>query len=128
MRNAISRKRDTSVVASYTVSSKISASARNEIVVPFSVDSPMICIGALRNAAGEFLAVDLAVARDLGDEPLGERVHDRDADAVQAARDLVAVAAELPAGVQLGQDDLERRQSPCPRPCRRESRVRGRER
>ena len=59
MRNAISRKRETSVVASNTVSSKISASARNEIVVPFSVDSPTICIGALRDAAVELLAVDL---------------------------------------------------------------------
>ena len=59
------------------------------------------------DAAGELLPVDLAVAPNLGDEPLGERVHDRDADAVEAAGDLVAVAAELSAGVQLRQDDRE---------------------
>ena len=42
-------------------------------------------------------------------EPLGERVDDRDADAVQAAGDLVAAAvAELAAGVQRGQHDLGR--------------------
>jgi hypothetical protein len=48
----------------------------------------------------------------LGDQPLRERVHDRDADPVQAARDLVALAAELAAGVQLRQHDRQRRQ-PC---------------
>ena len=64
-------------------------------------------------AAGELLAVDLAVAADLGDEPLRERVHDRDADAVQAARDLVAVAAELAAGVELRQDDRRARAGPA---------------
>ncbi len=62
-------------------------------------------------ASRELLAVHLAVASHLGDEPLGERVDDRDADAVQAAGDLVAVAAELPAGVELRQDDGERRKS-----------------
>ena len=66
---------------------------------------------ALRDAARELLPVDLAVALDLGDEPLRERVHDRDADAVQAAGDLVALAAELAAGVELRQDDRERRQA-----------------
>ena len=58
-----------------------------------------------RLAAGELLAEDLAVALDLDVEPLGERVDDRDADAVQAAGDLVAVAAELAAGVELRQHD-----------------------
>ena len=64
-----------------------------------------------RVAALELLPVDLAVAAHLGDEALGERVDDRDADAVQAARDLVAVAAELSAGVELREDDRQRRQS-----------------
>jgi hypothetical protein len=45
VRNATSRKRDSSVVASYTVSSKISASARNVVVVPVSLDSPAVVIG-----------------------------------------------------------------------------------
>ncbi len=40
---------------------------------------------ALRHAAGELLAVDLAVELDRGDQPLGQRVHDGDADAVEAA-------------------------------------------
>ena len=65
----------------------------------------------VRHAARELLAVDLPVAAHLGDEPLGERVDDRDADAVEAARDLVAVAAELAAGVELRQHDGERRQA-----------------
>ena len=43
-------------------------------------------------------------------EPLRQRVDDRDADAVQAAGDLVAAAvAELAAGVQDGQHDLDGR-------------------
>ena len=44
--------------------------------------------------------VVVAVEVDLEDEPRRERVDDRDAHAVQAARDLVALAAELAAGVQ----------------------------
>ena len=62
-------------------------------------------------AALELLPVDVAVAAHLGDQPLGERVDDRDADAVQAAGDLVAVAAELAAGVELREDDRQRGQS-----------------
>src|SRR5206468_3322295 len=59
---------------------------------------------AERVAALELLAVELAVTADLGDEPFGERVHDRGADAMEAAGDLVAVAAELAAGVELRED------------------------
>src|SRR2546425_501541 len=51
----------------------------------------------------------LAVPADLDLEPFAERVHDGDADAVQAAGDLVRGVLELPAGVQNGQDDLGRR-------------------
>ncbi len=54
------------------------------------------------------LLPDLALAQDLDLEPLGERVDDRDADAVQAARDLVGVVVELSARVQVRHDDLER--------------------
>ena len=64
---------------------------------------------ALRLAAlGVLLAVALAVAVDLDEQPLGQRVDDADADAVQAAGHLVAVAAELAAGVQHGEHDLGR--------------------
>ena len=41
-------------------------------------------------------------------QPLGQRVDDRGADAVQAAGDLIATAAELAARVQHGEYDLER--------------------
>jgi hypothetical protein len=61
-----------------------------------------------RLAALEAHLVDAAVAAHLGHEPLGEGVDHRDADAVEAAGDLVAVAAELAAGVQDGHHDLER--------------------
>ena len=45
MRNAISRRRETSVEAWNSVSSKIVASGWNEIVVPFSELGPSSCIG-----------------------------------------------------------------------------------
>ena len=50
----------------------------------------------------------MAVAADLEVKRLGERVDDRDADAVQAAGDLVAaaLAAELAAGVEHREHDL----------------------
>ena len=62
-----------------------------------------------RGAALVALLVDLAVAPDLEVEPLGQRVDDRHADAVQAAGHLVAVVVELAAGVQHGQHDFGRR-------------------
>ena len=43
---------------------------------------------------------------DLDDQPLAERVDHADTDAVQTAGHLVAVAAELAAGVQHGEHDL----------------------
>ena len=42
-------------------------------------------------------------------QPVTERVHNRHANAVQAARDLVGVAVEFAARVQLGHDDFGRR-------------------
>jgi hypothetical protein len=59
-------------------------------------------------AALEAHAVHVAVAADLGLEPLGERVDDRHADAVQAARDLVRRLVELPARVQHRHHDFDR--------------------
>ena len=63
----------------------------------------------LRHAALVHLLPDLAVAVDLEPQPLGEKVDDADADAVESARHLVGVAVELSAGVELGHDDLGRR-------------------
>ena len=57
-------------------------------------------------AVREAHLVDIAVAADLQLQPGGQRVHHRDADAVQAARDLVGVLVELSAGMQLRHDDF----------------------
>ena len=56
-----------------------------------------------------FLLVELAVATDRQEQVLGQGVDDRDADAMQAAGDLVGGVVELTAGVQDGHDDLGRR-------------------
>ena len=109
VRNAVSRRRWTRVCTESSSSSKISASGRNEIVVPVSpafalpTTSTPVC-GTPRANSCRWTA---AVAAHLGDEPLRERVDDRDADAVEAAGDLVALAAELAAGMELRQDDGE---------------------
>ena len=58
------------------------------------------------HAVGVLLLPDGAVAADFQLEPLGERVDAADADAVQAAGDLVGGVVELAAGVQHGHDDL----------------------
>lgn len=58
-------------------------------------------------AARELNVVDLAVALHLHLHPVGERVHARDAHAVEAARDLVVRAVELAARVEDGQHDLD---------------------
>ena len=62
----------------------------------------------LRFAAREDHAVELLVARHLHFERFRQRVDDRDADAVQAARGVVGLAVEFAAGVQDRHDDLER--------------------
>jgi YidC/Oxa1 family membrane protein insertase len=61
------------------------------------------------HAVGELQLMHLAVAPDGQPQPAGERVHDRDAHAVQAAGHLVGIRVELAAGVQLGHHDLGRR-------------------
>ena len=55
------------------------------------------------------LGVDAALALDLEVEPFRERVDDGDADAVEAAGDLVALLIELAAGMEDGHDDFGRR-------------------
>ena len=60
-------------------------------------------------AMGEAHEMLLAIAEDGELELDGKCVDNRDADAVQTARHLVGVLVELSAGVQLGHDDLGRR-------------------
>ncbi len=60
----------------------------------------------LRRAALVALLVDLAVALDLDLQVLGERVDDRQPDAVQPAGDFVGSLVEFSAGVELGEHDL----------------------
>ena len=62
-----------------------------------------------RVAVGELHVVFLAVAPDRELQPARQRVDDGDADAVQAAGNLVGVLVEFSAGMQLGHDDLGRR-------------------
>src|SRR5437660_10279712 len=50
----------------------------------------------------------MAVALDINLAPFGERVHDRDANPVQAATDLIAAAAKFAARVQYRHDDFKR--------------------
>ena len=59
-------------------------------------------------AAFVLLRPDEAVAGGFDAHPRRQGVHDADPHAVQTARDLVAAAAELAAGVEDGVDDLER--------------------
>ena len=64
---------------------------------------------AERLAALVALLVRVLVAPDLEIEPLRQRVDDRHADAVQAARNLVGAVVELAAGVQHRQRDFRGR-------------------
>jgi hypothetical protein len=66
-------------------------------------------LAVLRHAAHEFHLVHFAVLANGHAQQLRQRVHARDAHAVQAAGHLVGVLVELAAGVQLGQGDLGRR-------------------
>ena len=70
---------------------------------------PVTSSGVDRIAILEADQMLLAVAPDPEPEPGRKRVDDGDADAVQAAGNLVGVLVEFSAGVQLGHDDLGRR-------------------
>src|ERR1700737_4937113 len=59
-------------------------------------------------AALERHAVELLAAGDFDLEPRGQRVHHRDADAVQAAGGLVNLGVEFATGMQRAHDDFER--------------------
>ena len=60
-------------------------------------------------AAGKLLGPFVPVAPDRGDEDLGKGVHDRCADAVQAARGFVGSMVELAARVERAEDRLDGR-------------------
>ena len=109
-RNASSRSRCSSVAKSNSVMVKVCGDGRNVTSVPrLSLGLADHRQRRLRVAVAESHGVLLAVAPDAQLEPLGQRVDDRDADAVQAAGHLVGVLVEFSAGVQLGHDDLGRR-------------------
>src|SRR6202043_1313537 len=64
----------------------------------------------LGDPARVFLGEGIAITVDLDQQALRQRVDDRDADAVQAAGDLVAPAgADLSGGVEPGPDDVDGR-------------------
>ena len=100
----------------------MSSLAQKRVVVPVSSVASCFSSGPGGDPHLEGLEPAEAVALDLDLDALGQRVDDRDADAVQAAGDLVAGAAELAAGVQDGEYDGDRRQllalAGCRRGCR----------
>ena len=80
------------------------------MVVPVSLVASPLARSACGAPRSYSWRPDVALAADLDDQRLAERVDHRDADAVQAAGDLVAAAvAELAAGVQDGEHDLDGR-------------------
>ncbi len=68
-------------------------------------------LGQRRGRTGVLIRLEPgeALPADLHLEPGGQGVHHAHADPVQTAGDRVRLAVELPAGVQRGQDDLDRR-------------------
>ena len=107
-RNDSSRRRFASVSKLYSVTSKIFGSGWKRDLRAGLVGGADLVQVFLRDAALVALAVDLAAQLDLEVELVGERVHARDADAVQTARDLVGLVVELAARVQRRQHDLGR--------------------
>jgi hypothetical protein len=69
---------------------------------------PDLFRGALGRASLELLLVHHAAAANLGLAPVGEEIHRLEADAVQAARGLVASLVEFAPHVEVGHDRFER--------------------
>ena len=69
---------------------------------------PIFLTAGLGLAALVLLRPDVAVTSGFDAHPRGQGVDHADADAVEAAGDLVAAAAELAAGVEHGMDDFQR--------------------
>ena len=109
-RNASSRRRCSSVAKSYSTLVKVSVGGEERHL------GAALAVGVAdhlqrrhRVAMGEFDEVLLAVAPDPQLQLARQRVDDGDADAVQAAGYLVGILVEFSAGMQLGHDDLGRR-------------------
>ncbi len=89
-----------------SVTVKMLLSGRKWTLVPMRFDGAHLAQLADGRALGVVLLPGEAVAPDLDVELLRERVDAADADAVQAAGDLVVGGVELAAGVEHGEDDL----------------------
>ena len=107
LRKASSRSRCSSVAKSNSVMVKVFFDGRNVTSVPrLSYAAPTTASGATASPSRNSMKCSLAVAPDRELEPARKRVDHRDADAVQAAGDLVGVLVEFSAGMQLGHDDF----------------------
>ena len=104
LRNACSRRRWARVSKLNSSTVKISLSGMKRTLVPVFLRLADRGDRRVGLAAAEGLEPDLAVALDLELEQHRERVHHRDADAVETAGDLVDVVVELTARVELGHD------------------------
>ncbi len=105
---------------------QLAQAARQDVVVEFGLGEDLVAgieahhgaalagLALLRQrrlglAHAVFLVVVAAVAVDVEQQQLGQRIHHRHADTVQAAGNLVTAAAELTAGMQDGHDHFRRR-------------------
>src|SRR5262249_57803081 len=80
---------------------------RPQPLLPCEVGAGSLASELAGHAAAEARRPGLAVSVDLDVKPRGQRVHDRGADAVQAAGGGVGAAAELAARVQPRHDELD---------------------
>ena len=110
LRKASSRRRCSSVAKSNSTMVKVFGEGKNVTSVPrLPPLSPTTFSGATATPSRELHEMFFAVAPDGELEPARQRVDHRDADAVQAAGHLVGILVEFSAGMQLGHDDLGRR-------------------
>ena len=107
LRKASSRSRCSSVAKSNSVMVNVTFDGRNVTSVPrLSWAAPTTTSGATASPSWNSMKCCCAVAPDGELEPAGERIDHRDADAVQAAGNLVGVLVEFSAGMQLRHDDF----------------------
>ena len=85
---------------------KIAALGLKRMIVPRLSVVPDLGQRRLGLAQAVLLLVQLAVAMNRQQQVLGKGVDDRNADAMQATRDLVGRIVEFSAGMQDGHDDF----------------------